>query len=184
MSCARSPWADLLVISAWGPTRQTSLAPSSGHSDSRCSPVFPDRCSVGAASNHLLPLASNPVLLRCGIAMAKPAIQQARHQAEVLSGPDRRTLAAPECRRRLESPPSLAQRFRHRNLVTGLPAGHGADSEVKRGPIVLPDGTEQSAAICDVARAPQTFLEPCEPHHVALGGRIACVKWQEGIRPT
>jgi len=34
-----------------------------------------------------------------------------------------------ECWRRLEPPPSLAQRFRHRNLIAGLPADHRADGE-------------------------------------------------------
>ena len=65
---------------------------------------------------------------------------------------------APECRRRLEPPPSLAQRFHHRNLVAGLPAGHCADGKMKRGLIVLPDGIEQLAGTCDVARASQTVL--------------------------
>ena len=64
---------------------------------------------------------------------------------------------------RLESPPSLAERFFDRDPVAGLPAGDRADGEVKRGLIVLPDGIEQGAETCDVAHASQTGLDPGEP---------------------
>jgi len=74
----------------------------------------------------------------------------------------------PECRRRLEPPPSLAQGLRHRHLIVGLPAGHRADGEMKRRLVVLPDSIEQDAGACDVARASQTGLEPGEPPRVAL----------------
>src|ERR1700682_207990 len=89
---------------------------------------------------------------------------------------------APECRRRLEPPPSLAQRFRHRNLIAGLPAGHRADGEMKRRLVVLPDSIERDAGACDVARASQTGLEPGEPPHVALRGRIGGIERQEELR--
>src|SRR4029453_14797661 len=76
----------------------------------------------------------------------------------------------PECGRRFESPPSLAQRLRHSNLIAGLPTGHCADGEMKRRLVFLPDGIEQNAAACDVARASESGLEPCEPPHIALRG--------------
>ena len=89
---------------------------------------------------------------------------------------------APECRSRLEPPPSLAQGLRHRDLIAGLPAGHRADGEMKLRLIILPDGIEQNAGACDVARASQTGLEPGEPPHVALCGRMGGIKRQEELR--
>src|SRR5258707_15774504 len=89
---------------------------------------------------------------------------------------------APECRCRLEPPPPLAQRFRHRNLIAGLPAGHRADGEMKRRLVVLPDSIEQVAGTCDVAHASQTGLEPGEPPRVALRGRMGGIKRQEELR--
>ena len=89
---------------------------------------------------------------------------------------------APECRRRLEPPPSLAQRFRHRNLIAGLPAGHRADGKMKCRLVVLPDSIEQDAGACDVARASQTGLEPGESLDVALRGRMGGIKRQEELR--
>src|ERR1700694_686279 len=65
---------------------------------------------------------------------------------------------APECRRRLEPPPSPAQRFRHRDLVAGLPAGHRADGEMQLRLVGLPDRIEKDAGGCDIARASQTAL--------------------------
>ena len=133
-------------------------------------PFAPDRLPIGVE------------LLDYATAVAEPAIRQARHQAEALWGPYSTNLPAPECRRRLEPPPFPAQRFRHRNLVAGLPAGHRADGKMKRGLIVLPDGTEQCTGTCDVARTSQTFLEPDEPRHVALDGCMCRVEWQEEFR--
>jgi hypothetical protein len=48
---------------------------------------------------------------------------------------------APEYRHRLEPPPSLAQRSRHRDLVAGLPARHRTDGEMKLGLVGLPSPT-------------------------------------------
>src|SRR5260370_9629168 len=89
---------------------------------------------------------------------------------------------APECRRRLESPPSLAQRFRHCNLIAGLPAGHRADGEMKRRPVVLPDGIEQDAGVCDVPRASQTGLDPGQSPQVTLYGVPARRQRQAQLR--
>src|ERR1700680_1340351 len=88
---------------------------------------------------------------------------------------------ARECRRRLEPPPSLAQRFRECNLIAGLPAGHRADSQMKRRLVVLPDRIEQDAGACDVARASQTDLESRGPRHVALRGRLGGIKRQKEL---
>jgi hypothetical protein len=41
-----------------------------------------------------------------------------------------------------EPPPSPAQRFPDRNPIAGLPAGHRANSKLKRRLVVLPDRIE------------------------------------------
>src|SRR5882672_3143130 len=89
---------------------------------------------------------------------------------------------APECRRRLEPPPSLAQRFRYLNPIAGLPAGQRADGEMKRRLVVLPDSVEQDAGACDVARPSQTRQDPGEPPHVAFRRRMGGIKRQEELR--
>ena len=53
---------------------------------------------------------------------------------------------------------------------------------MKRRPVVLPDGIEQDAGVCDVARASQTGLDPEESRHVALRGCMGGVKRQEELR--
>src|ERR1700722_10685093 len=79
-------------------------------------------------------------------------------RARTTAGLYRAESPAPECRRRLEPPPSFAQRFFDRDPIAGVPAGHRADRELKRRPVLLPDRIEQDAGARDVARAPQTGL--------------------------
>ena len=83
---------------------------------------------------------------------------------------------APECGRRLEASPSLAQRFRGRHPVAGLPAGRRTDGEIERGVLVLPDGAEQSADTCDVAYASQVLLKSGEPGYIALDRCMVGIK--------
>ena len=94
-----------------------------------------------------------------------------------------RNSPVPKCRRRLEPPPSLAQRFRHRYLIAGSPAGHHADGKMKRRLVVLPDGIEQDKRACDVARATQASLEPGKQRHIALRGARKSRKAATGTPP-